>query len=220
LQHHCTQPRHKSWAPTPRVLRRWLFQPRLLLLADSMLAVPSARAGTVPTIGSAPHRMFEGQVPSRPCWRSPSFSPSSVHVNARGVEFPCVRIGDYNRAPAPPPPHLCTSWHEGSASLMSVSAITTAAPSLLLVCAHQRKRGRLPSHASTITAALPPCLCTSTHEGSTSLASTSAITATLAVFSLYRLCRTLLSVSPPMYSNSRIGSHSTHQHNSDATREI
>ena len=62
--------------------------------------------------------------------------PSFVHVNALGVDFPRVRVG--NHSCALPPPRLCTSMHEGSISLAS---------------------------ASTITAALPPHLCTSMHEG-------------------------------------------------------
>src|SRR6266581_5658969 len=73
-------------------------------LADTMLAVPSAKAGAVPTFGSAPPRTLEGRIPLHPCRRSQSFSPSFVHVNAQGVDFPCVLFSD----------HSCASPHLGT----------------------------------------------------------------------------------------------------------
>src|SRR6266581_243400 len=47
------------------------------------------------------------------------------------------------------------------------------------LCTSTHKGSTSPTSVSMITATLPPCLWTSTHEGLTSLASTSAITATL-----------------------------------------
>jgi len=137
-----------------------------------MLAVPSARAGTVPTIGSAPHHTPEGRIPLRPCRRSQSFSPSFVRVNTRGVDFPHVCVGDYSRAP--PPPRLCTPTQEGSTSFVSASTITAVLP---LVCARHGTWGRLPSCPRRRSQPPPPRLCTSTHDGSTSLTSASMITA-------------------------------------------
>jgi len=137
-------------------------------LADSMLAVPSASTGAVPTIGSTPPHSLDGRIPSHPsvgvgyhsrsrlCVSMHQGStslvsvsaitamppPMFVHINAQGVDFPRVRIGDHSRAP--PPPRLCTSMHEGSTSLAYTSTITAALPPPP-ICAHQCMRGQFPS---------------------------------------------------------------------------
>jgi len=79
------------------------------LLADTMLAIPSAKAGAVPTFSSAPPHTLKGRIPSCPCQRSQSFSPSFMRVNAQGVNFPCVLFGDHSCAS----PRLGTSTQEG-----------------------------------------------------------------------------------------------------------
>jgi len=74
------------------------------LLAGSMLEVPLARAGAVPTAGTlrlcacgsaAPQSGMStpgGRLPSHLRPRSQPCPPSFVHVNARGVDFPCIRV--------------------------------------------------------------------------------------------------------------------------------
>jgi len=111
-------------------------------LADSMLAVPSASAGAVPTIGSTPPHSLDGQIPSCPSVGVSYHSRSHLCVSMHQGSTSLVSVSAIT---ATPPPCLCTSMHKGSTSLVSASAIT-AVPPLPLVCAHQCMRGRLPLH--------------------------------------------------------------------------
>src|SRR5712691_6822407 len=146
------------------------------LLADTMLAVPSARAGAVPTIGSARPRMLEGRIPSCPCQRSQSSlnrSHPRLHVNAQGVGFPRVLFGDHSCAS----PSLVHTNNK-KVRLPSRPRWRSQPCSPSFVCVNTRgvdfPRVCVSDHSCT-----PPCLCTSTHKGSTSLASMLTITAAL-----------------------------------------
>ena len=111
-------------------------------LADSMLVVPSASTGVVPTISSTPPHSLDGRIPSRPSigvgYHSRSHLCISTHQGSTSLVSVLVIT-------ATPPPCLYTSTHKGSTSLVPTSAIT-ATPPLPLVCAHQCMRGRLPLH--------------------------------------------------------------------------
>jgi hypothetical protein len=71
LWHHCTRPHLKPWAPTPQVLRRRLFQPRL-----------QTRCWRFPRLGLV---------------QCPQLAVLPI-VHSR-VEFPCVCVGDHSRSP-------------------------------------------------------------------------------------------------------------------------
>jgi hypothetical protein len=100
-------------------------------LAGSMLAVPSARAGAVPSFvginarGPTDFPRIGVDVHSR--------APPLVNAYQRPIHVPRLRVGVHNRLP----PRLCTPTHEGSTSLLSVSP--SLAPPLVRTC--QRARG-------------------------------------------------------------------------------
>ena len=126
--HACARPCHTPWVP---------LQPlescgggSLAPLAGSMLAVPSAGAGAVPSLvhinARGPTSLASASIFT--------VAPPLVNAYQRPVHFPRLRVGVHNRLP----PRLCTPTHEGSTSLLP-SMSPFLAPPLVRTC--QRARG-------------------------------------------------------------------------------